>query len=398
MIAHIDADSFFASVLVRTHPHLRGKPLLVIGMGGGCVIAATYEAKAKGVKTGMRLRDARLLVPEAIEMPCDFRETGIASKQIESILRDHCPLIEQMSIDEWFLDLRSLVGGVPQDPGAWAQQLRTTILQKTDLSMSVGTATTKTLSKMASEYHKPGGIFVVKNNNTKEFLENRPAAAIPGIGRKRIIEAEARGWKTAWEFTQAPDDVLKCLFGCTGVELKAELLGMQMYPIDAADRAPKSISRCRTFRATTDTSVLRAHLLRHLEYCTMKMRRLGLQCGGISVHVRTADFHYAGWHHRFDTPKNTADGMMPEVLRCLRGAVQPGIRYGQVGLALIGLTGEGRSQPSLFDDPQSLKEAECVQAALDDLHTRFGRDSVTRGSALGVRSGTELGLEFSFVE
>ncbi|MEK7218705.1 MAG: DNA polymerase IV, partial [Patescibacteria group bacterium] len=109
----MDADSFFASVLVRQNPSLKGKPILALGMGGGCVIAASYEAKAKGVKTGMRVKDALLLVPDALRLPSDFRETGLASAQIESVLREMFPVIEQMSIDEWFVDLRALAGGVP---------------------------------------------------------------------------------------------------------------------------------------------------------------------------------------------------------------------------------------------------------------------------------------------
>ena len=128
MFAHVDADSFFASVLVRKQPRLRGKPVLALGMGGSCVIAATYEAKAKGVKTGMRLSDARKLVPDAIEMPSDFRETAIASHQIEDMLRAQCPVIQQMSIDEWFLALATLVGGVPHDLTAWGRKTQADIL------------------------------------------------------------------------------------------------------------------------------------------------------------------------------------------------------------------------------------------------------------------------------
>jgi nucleotidyltransferase/DNA polymerase involved in DNA repair len=185
VIAHVDADSFFASVLLRLYPHLRGKPLLAVGMGGNCVIAATYEAKAKGVKTGMRLSEARVLVPGAIEMPSDFRETGIASEQIEAILKDVFPIIEQMSIDEWFLDLRSMIGGVPKDPRAWGLETQKNVLQMTDLSVSIGIAPSKLLAKMAGEYRKPAGVTFLKESDIKAFLKDRPAAAIPGIGTLR---------------------------------------------------------------------------------------------------------------------------------------------------------------------------------------------------------------------
>ena len=131
MIAHIDADSFFASVLQRKDPRLKGKPLLALGMGGSCVIAASYEAKAFGVKTGMPLREAKKLCPQALCVPSDFRETAMASQQLESILQKECPSIEKMSIDEWFLDLRTLVGGFPADTGAWAKMMQQKIVIRT---------------------------------------------------------------------------------------------------------------------------------------------------------------------------------------------------------------------------------------------------------------------------
>ena len=155
MIAHVDADAFFASVLQRLHPHLKGKALIASGMGGGCAIAASYPAKAKGVKTGMRLKEALALCPEAVVMPSDFRETGLASQQIEAMLKDVCPLVEEMSIDEWFLDLEALVGGDPPDAEAWARAIQDRIIRSTDIGVSIGVAPTKTLAKMAGEEKKP---------------------------------------------------------------------------------------------------------------------------------------------------------------------------------------------------------------------------------------------------
>jgi DNA polymerase-4 len=130
MICHVDADAFFASALQRRQPQLRGKPLLALGMGGGCVIAASYEAKAFGVKTGMPLREARRLCPQAVAMPSDFSEALAASREIESILRDECPLVEQMSVDEWYLDLASLPGAESIDISGWAFAYRKTFAER----------------------------------------------------------------------------------------------------------------------------------------------------------------------------------------------------------------------------------------------------------------------------
>ena len=400
MIAHIDADAFFASVLVRKHPHLRGKPLLAVGMGGGCVIAASYEAKAFGVKTGMRMSEARALVPRAIEMNADFRETAIASQQIESILRNVCPIIEQTSIDEWFLDLSSLVGGEPNGPEAWAKTIQTNILSGTDISVSIGIGPSKLLAKMAGEYRKPAGITVIGSGgmNIEPFLKDRSIGAIPGIGKQRKLKTDAEGFVTAWDLTQANDALLIRLCGQPGIEMKRELLGEKLFAVRENVRPPQSISRCRTFRATTDANLLKAHLLKHLEYCTMKMRRQGLACNGISVHLRTTDYAYSGTNRRFEKPCSTVSQMMPIVLSALEEVTGEKKRWNQVGLALHGLLPAGDIQQSIFEDLALSIAEERLQAALDNIQTRFGRDSVTRAAALPVKSGTRKDFDLSTVE
>lgn len=371
MIAHLDADSFFASVIVRLNPTLRGKPLLAIGMGGGCVIAATYEAKAKGMKTGMRLSDARKLVPDAIEMAADFRETGIASEQIESILRNRCPVIEQMSIDEWFMDVQTLVGGVPADIRSWALECQRDVLQMTDLSVSLGIAPSKLLAKMASEYRKPAGVTVVQKENIEAFLRDRPAAAIPGIGRQRQAKTDVYGWKTAWDVAVAPQDEMIRLCGRPGIDMQRELLGEQMSAVSTDIRPPKSISRCRTFRATTDAKMLKAHLLKHLEYCVLKMRRWNLGCAELSVWIRTPDYAYRGAHRRLGRTCVTVEQMLGPALTALSGLTWHSARFNQVGLALYGFHAAENRQQSLFDDPASVIGDEQLQAAMDMLHGRF---------------------------
>lgn len=407
MIAHLDADSFFASVLLRKHPEHRGKPLLAVGMGpsiwvngrasGGCVIAATYEAKAYGVKTGMRLSEARKLVPGAIEMPSDFRETGIASAEIESILRDLCPLVEQMSIDEWFLDLSSLVGGDPKDPETWALGVQQTVLRTTDLSVSLGVADSKLLAKMAGEYRKPAGVTFLRQTDIQSFLNDRPVGAIPGVGRQRQAKVAEAGIVTAWDFTQTSDEALIRLCGKQGVEMKRELLGERLFPVQEDPRPPQSISRCRAFRVTSDPDFVKAHLCKHLEYCTMKMRRHGLACADVSVWLRTGEYSVLSIHRRLSDSADTVTHILPAVLSVLSELLQEARRYTQIGLALHGLRPAGTVQPSLFENASVRDADEHLQTAIDALHAKFGRDSVTRAAALPVRSGTKQELDFSIV-
>jgi DNA polymerase-4 len=406
MIAHVDADSFFASVLIRKDPRLRGKPLLALGMGGGCVIAASYEAKDRGVKTGMLLADALKLVPDAIRLPSDFHEAGLASEQIESILRETCPRVEQMSVDEWYLDIARLVGGVPRDPQTWARQLQISIRERTGLTVSFGVGPSKLLAKMAGEYRKPAGVSVVHTDPSRfpqalgieEFLRDRPAPAIPGIGRKRNLHAETEGWRTAWDIAQAPTERLIAHFGRPGSDLQRELLGERLSEVRESVAPPKSVSRARSFRRENDPRKLWGHVLRHAEYTVLKMRRHRLSCKGVSVWLRDDGFGYESTHASLPQPGCTEDSLLPYVRRCLRKLYQPRKRYTQVGLALWNLQPQGAVQFSLFDEPDRTCRSEDVQRTLDDLHEKFGRNSITRGAALDVKTGTRRKMEIPTYE
>lgn len=421
MIAHVDADSFFASVLVRQNPRLRGKPVLALGMGGSCVIAASYEAKAFGIKTGMRLVDARKLVPGAIEMSADFRETGIASQQIEDILREACPVLEQMSIDEWYMDLKTIVGGVPQDLMAWGKDVQARILRYTGLSVSAGIGPSKLLAKMAGEYRKPAGVTVLCENSKLEtrnkfthsnfqncfgirisdFLKDRPADAIPGIGRRRMPKVEAHGWKTAWDIAMAPAHEMIKLCGRPGPEMQQELLGTCLSGVRSEADPPKSISRARSFRKTGDFTFLWAHLLRHAEYTILKMRRHELACRGISVWLRgdaAHDYTHTGASAPLPQPACTETAILPYLKRCFEREFRPGTLYTQVGIALWNLVPAGTAQYSLFEAPQKTDNEEQIQRSLDGLHKRFGRNAITRASALQVKSGTRIDFEMPVYE
>ena len=414
MIAHIDADSFFASVLVRQNPRLAGKPLLATGMGGGCVIAASYEAKDRGVKTGMPLKEALLLVPDAIRIPSDFQEAGLASEQIEQMIRRVSPVVEQMSIDEWYVDLRALVGGVPADLDGWASRLQKDIVTFTGLWVSIGVGPSKLLAKMAGEYRKPRGVTVLFNDINGEgrlrlpgatplrekgvhegktvglslMLKDRPAAAIPGIGYRRQPHVDAKGWKTAWDIATAPTEEMIALCGRPGHDMQRELLGECLSPVSTIVPPPKSVSRARSFRKETDPRILWAHLMRHAEYTVLKMRRYDLACRGISVWLRDSDFHYASSHASLPQPTATEEALQPYMRRCLRQLYHKRTGYTQVGLALWRLTPRGALQYSLFEGPERTCRSEDVQRSLDALHKRFGRNAITRASAVAVQTGT----------
>lgn len=398
MIAHIDADSFFASVLQRKHPELRGKPLLAMGMGGGCVIAASYEAKAKGVKTGMPLREALALCPEALHIPSDYAETTLASHQIESVLQNHCPVMEQMSIDEWFLDLNALVGGVPFDLYLWGKDIQQEVLSMTGMSVSIGIGPSKTLAKMASEYRKPAGVTIIEKRDIETFLADRTAAAIPGIGRARVEHAKARKWDTAWDIAMADDALLQKLFGRPGLDLKYELLGERLSRVAQDDSPPQSISRCRSFKRTINKEHIWAQLLEHVSYCILKMRKQNLAARGISIWLRDGEYRHSGYQQRLPQLMDTEEAIAPIVKRCFEKILKARTHYTQVGFGLWDLNPKAATQFSLFRSAKDILRSETLQQSLDQLRVRFGQDVVIRGSALPVRKGRKRVLDVSTFE
>lgn len=395
MIAHVDADAFFASVLQRRNRKFRGKPLLATGMGGGCVIAASYEAKAYGVKTGMPLKEALLLIPDPIVMPADFHEACVVSNDIERILHDHCPVMERFSVDEWFLDLTSCQGRTPPDLKKWAQRIQRVVERNVDLTVSIGIAPTKLLAKMASEYHKPAGITVCRGAtpwrpyednviNIEAFLRDRPAAAIPGIGRQRVIHTDQLGWKTAWDFANGDPETAIRLFGRPGRDLQLELLGTALSPVQENTAPPKSVSRCRSFRPTTARGTVFAHMLAHLTRTVLRMRAHGLACRSIGLWLRDAEYEHHATQRRLAQPTETEEQLMPALQACFAELWRDRRCCTQAGLVLSELLPAAAQQYSLLEDPSVMEEARSIQGSLDRLRDRYGRDAVVRGSAMPV--------------
>jgi DNA polymerase-4/DNA polymerase V len=393
MIAHVDADAFFASVLQRQHPHLKGKPLLALGMGGGCVIAASYEAKAKGVRTGMPLKEAHPLCPEAIAIPSDFLDACVASDQIETIIHSHAPIVEKMSVDEWYIDLGSLVGGVPDEPRAWAEDLQREVERNVSLTVSIGVAATKLLAKMSGEYRKPAGVTVIGDMSgalsIEAFLRDRPAAAIPGIGRKRQTHAEIHDWKTAWDIATAPTETLVHLFGKPGAEMQQELRGEPVFVVEEDSRPPQSISRCRSFRGTKDRHQVFGFVLQHATHCIAKMRRQNLSCRSVFVWLRDGTYRHDGRRRVLPQPLDTEEEIFPYIRSCFDRIFDPRTPVTQCGVCLADLCPTGAEQYSLFAETQETDHAETLQVSLDAVRERYGRDSITRGLGVGIRGKTK---------
>ncbi|HCI03514.1 TPA: hypothetical protein DE059_01160 [Candidatus Peribacteria bacterium] len=215
-------------------------------------------------------------------------------------------------------------------------------------------------------------------------MSDRPAPAIPGIGSKRSLHAESFNWRTAWDIANAPKDIIKKLFGKPGLEMQDELLGKPVFDVDDEPDPPKSISRCRSFRATKDEDQLFGYMLQHLTYCTLKMRTHNLACKEVMVWLRNDEYRHLGHPRKLPQLMDTEEQILPYARWCFKRAHEANKAYTQAGIALMGLKQPGNTQYSLFDGPNSNNRSENVQKSLDKIRHRYGRDSIFRGRGLSV--------------
>jgi len=263
-VAHVDADAFYASCEAIRHPELKGRPICVLSNQNAFVVAKSYDAKAKGITTGMSVYDARKLVPEAAYLPPDFRYYGQISNKMFSILKRYSPDIEVYSIDEGFLDMNGIRMLWHQGYRQIADDIRESVKREIGITVSVGISNTKTLAKMASESNKPDGSTIVPGKRIDRFLADIPVEDVPGIGRSRMALLHKFRIRTAGEFAGTDECLIRKLLGRHGLTLWHELSGQPVLPVETEPPLPKSISRTASLgEITTDRRIIAAHLSRH---------------------------------------------------------------------------------------------------------------------------------------
>jgi DNA polymerase IV len=377
-ILHVDLDAFFAAVEQRDRPELRGRPV-VVGGGGpdqrGVVSAASYEARRYGVRSAMPLRTAAALCPAAIFVPVDGRKYRAVSRQVMAILRRFTPAVEQISIDEAFLDVAGTEAlfGTPEEV---AIAIRRAIQGELRLTASVGVATTRLVAKIASDLRKPDGLVLVPAGEEAAFLAPLPISRLWGVGeRSRAVLAE-HGVRTIGDLAALPVDLLTRRFGSMGAVLHDRAQGIDPTPVGGVEAA-KSVSHEHTFdRDTNDWDTLERTLLALSEGVAGRLRTGGVKAGTIAVKIRDSGFET---HTRQRTLPEPTD--QTEVIwRAALDLVRPQVRGKTVRLLGVGATHlTDRQQLSLFGgDPRH----EAATRATDEIRKRFGSRAITRARLL----------------
>ena len=387
-ILHADLDAFYASVEQRDDPRLRGRPVIV---GGGVVLAASYEAKACGVRTAMGGVQARRLCPRAVVVPPRMGAYAKASKAVFEVFRQTTPLVEGLSIDEAFLD----VGGLRKISGTATEiavRLRREVREQVGLPITVGVARTKFLAKVASAVGKPDGLLVVPPGEELAFLHPLPVERLWGVGPVTSGKLRDRGITTVGEVARLGEPTLVSLVGqAAGRHLHALAHNRDPRPVDTGRRRRSIGSQRALGRSPRSPQDLDAALIGLVERVTGRMRKAGRTGRTVVLRLRFGDFSRVTRSHTLTWPTSHT-GTILATARGLLAAAMPMIeRQGitLIGIAVANLDDSGAIQLTLPFDRQS---GGALDAALDQVKARFGNDAITRAVLLGRDPGLTVPL------
>jgi DNA polymerase-4 len=381
-ILHADLDAFFAAVEQRDDPALRGKPVIVGGGGPndrGVVSTCSYEARPFGVRSAMPLRTAAALCPNAIFVPVNGRKYAAESKRIMAILRRFTPLVEPVSIDEAFLDVTGTDGlwGPGDEVG---RRIKTAIHDETELTASVGVASTKLVAKIASDLRKPDGLVVVPTGTEAEFLAPLPLRRLWGVGPQLGAALREYGVATIGDLVAVPLDLLVRRFGKYGADLHERALGRDGSPVIAEGEAAKSISHEHTFDVdTSDQEVIERTLLAMADGVASRLRSSGLRASTVTVKIRDSSFRTITRQRTLPVPTDLAEPIWRAALELARPEVR-GLRIRLLGVGTSHF--EEPAQLALFGAEEAEARRRAATEASDAIRKRYGTRAMTRARLL----------------
>jgi DNA polymerase-4 len=387
-ILHADLDAFYASVEQRDDPRLVGRPVIV---GAGVVLAASYEARACGVRTAMGGAQARRLCPQAVVVPPRMSAYAEASKAVFTVFEQTTPLVEGLSIDEAFLDVRGLkrISGSATEIAA---RLRCVIRERVGLPITVGVASTKFLAKVASAVAKPDGLLVVPLGGELGFLHPLPVERLWGVGAVNARKLRERGLVTVGQVAQLAEAALVSMLGqAAGRHLHALAHNRDPRRVRGGRRR-RSIGAQRALgRSPKSWGALDAVLVGLVDRIARRLRAAQRVCRTVTLRLRFGDFSRASRSHTL--PDATAQTQ--SILATARGLLATAMPMIEsqgitlLGVALGNLENQGAIQLAL---PLDHARPRALDAALDDIRDRFGSAAITRAVLLGRDQGLTVPL------
>ncbi|MGB9225044.1 DNA polymerase IV [Mycobacterium sp.] len=386
-ILHADLDSFYASVEQRDDPGLRGRPVIV---GGGVVLAASYEAKAYGVRTAMGGAQARRLCPHAVVVPPRMNAYSRASDDVFEVFRNCTPIVEPLSVDEAFLDAGGLrrVAGTPVQIAA---RLRADVRDQVGLPITVGIARTKFLAKLASQEAKPDGLLLVPPDRELTFLHPLPVRRLWGVGAKTADKLRAHGLTTVADVAELNESTLASMVGgAMGRQLYALAHNIDRRRVTTGVRrrsvgAQRALGRAGSRMSPAEVDAVVVNLIDRI---TGRMRAAGRTGRTVVLRLRFDDFSRATRSHTLPWATSSTQPILAAARQLVASAAPAIAERGLtlVGFAVSGIDRNGAQQLMLpFDG-----ESPAVDAAIDQIRRRFGNSAVTPAVLVGRDRGLEV--------
>jgi DNA polymerase-4 len=382
-ILHADLDAFFASVEQRDDPRLRGRPVIV---GLGVVLAASYEAKAHGVRTAMGAKAARRLCPHAAVVRPRFSAYTEASKAVFRVFDETAPLVEGLSIDEAFLDVRGMERSVGT-PAEIAVRLRRAVRERVGLPITIGVARTKFLAKVASGVAKPDGLLLVPPDRELVFLHALPVERLWGVGPVTARKLHAFGIVNVGEVARLPEELLISMVGrAAGRHLHALAHNRDPRPVQARRRRGSIGSQRARGRSPWSADSVDADVIALVDRVTRRMRIAGRAGRTVVLRLRFDDFTRATWSHALPHPTASTETVLTAARSLLQSAL-PTLE--QRGLTLVGISVanlENAREVQLLL-PFDGRQDEALDAVVDEVRERFGSKAIMRAVLLGRDAG-----------
>jgi hypothetical protein len=382
VIALVDCDSFFVSCEQAVNPELKGKPVCVMSGRGQCVISRSKEAKKLGVRMGMPYFQIEGAMKKAVYINANHDLYCEISEKVMDVLKEISPKVEVYSVDEAFVDLTGLERLYKKNYYEIAQFIRQEIKDKVDIPVSIGISSSKTLAKLASDKAKKleDGVFLIGSRKIQPELLKTSIDEIWGIGRNLSALFRKNGILTAYELVQQNDLWLNKQIGIRGLEMKHELLGEMISPVDDSVKLPKSIQKTSALaKFTSDKEYLKNSLNYHIHRACVKLRKLDAKCFGISIYLRTKDFKVYCEKRVLNKATNFELEISDIIFELLDELYNPKILYRSTGVILDTFEQNFEAQLSIFDNPEDDIKKEKLTKCFDKLESRFGKNIIQTG-------------------
>ncbi len=382
VIALVDCDSFFVSCEQSVNSELKGRPVCVMSGRGQCVISRSKEAKKLGIRMGMPYFQIEGQMKKATYINANHELYSKISEKVMTILKNFSPKVEVYSIDEAFVDLTGLERLYKKNYLEIAQMIREEVLKHTDIPVSIGVSSSKSLAKLASDKAKTmgEGVLLIGARKIVPLLQNTSIDEIWGIGKNLSILLRKNGILTAYELVCQDDLWLNKQIGIRGLEMKHELLGEMVSPVSNEVKLPKSIQKTSALaKFSSDKNYLKNSLNYHIHRACAKLRKINAKCKGVSIFLRTKDFRVFSEKKVLNVSSDFELEISDIVFTLLDKLYNPNILYRSTGVILDTFTMNDEAQMSLFADEKIDEKKEKLSKCFDKLEARFGKDIIQTG-------------------